>query len=1066
MGEGSETAKIIYNNPHVIIIGEGMKKIYMAWLCAILMFSSVFVGLQVNDNAEARIAVGDGILYTPHAPIRIDSDADFPGIASAGDGSEATPWVIENWDINGTGYGYCIYIGNTTDYFEVRDCYLHDASDVYSLPYFYDSGMMIHNALNARVENITADYNGEYGIYLRYVNNSFITQNNAHYNTHGIGIIDSMNGTIINNVVSNGNYGLRSIRSNVTISFNSVYDNNFYGIELYGSEHNLVLNNTIINSREGICLWFDSQFNTITGNMMENNSNSGILIINTQNNTFTDNIMFNNSFNIDTNTGINRWNTHNISTTNLVNGHPVYYYKNQVGGTIPPGAGQVILANCSNMEVSGQDFNNGSVGSLIGHSSYCSLINNNFHNNVKGVLLRSSNNCTVSDNSFGDNNKGIECYYSKFNDLDNNIIYSGTGITLDTHSNFNDISFNIIKDGSTGIYISGTNNNNIIQGNTIQNHGAYGIWMLGMFLVGYPTDNIILENDILDNECGIYIIDYLSENNLIYHNNFINNNNQSFDPSNFWDNGYPDGGNYWSDYTGVDLNSTATQDVPPADGIGDIPYIIDGDSQDNYPLMEPWGTPPPSFTYDIALTPSWNLISIPLELADTTISTVLSSIAGQYDAVKYYDATDTNDPWKTYRPGASTNDLFNIDHKMGFWINMNDFTNLTIEGTEPASTDIPLYAGWNLVGYPALSYESVGNALWGTGADRVEVYDIAEPYLIKEVGPTYTMQHGEGYWVHVPADTVWTVLKVEDYTAPSPPINPRLNLIDNTIKLTWEPSPSEDVSHYIIYKSNDPYQFNFTSSLATTTSLSYTYTPSNSSENIYYIIRAVDYAGNEENNTLTIGKFVLTLDVGYNLISTPLLPWDNSLDAIFGANLTGGLIQAQSDKVYKWDAVNEEWLVAYLYEDGNPINTGWIFVTNTFTIEPDVGYRVWIRDDLGHPPATINLTGVVPENRSVQISVGTNLVGYTSFESIILQNGQFDTSSGLYSSGFTGGTSLATSDLIIMWDGSSNVTQYIYEDGGMFDGTWTGTTFSLEPGEGYWIEVRETHEEFTWNYGG
>ena len=72
-------------------------------------------------------------------------------------------------------------------------------------------------------------------------------------------------------------------------------------------------------------------------------------------------------------------------------------------------------------------------------------------------------------------------------------------------------------------------------------------------------------------------------------------------------------------------------------------------------------------------------------------------------------------------------------------------------------TSIPLYAGWNLVGYPSLTNETVANALWGTGADRVEVFDSGEPYRIKEVGPTYLMKPGEGYWVHVPADTVWVV---------------------------------------------------------------------------------------------------------------------------------------------------------------------------------------------------------------------------------------------------------------------------------------------------------------------
>jgi len=54
---------------------------------------------------------------------------------------------------------------------------------------------------------------------------------------------------------------------------------------------------------------------------------------------------------------------------------------------------------------------------------------------------------------------------------------------------------------------------------------------------------------------------------------------------NRWDGGYPGGGNYWSDYTGVDLFSGPLQDQPGSDGIGDTPYVVDADSADRYPRM-------------------------------------------------------------------------------------------------------------------------------------------------------------------------------------------------------------------------------------------------------------------------------------------------------------------------------------------------------------------------------------------------------------------------------------------------------------------------------------------------
>ena len=79
-------------------------------------------------------------------------------------------------------------------------------------------------------------------------------------------------------------------------------------------------------------------------------------------------------------------------------------------------------------------------------------------------------------------------------------------------------------------------------------------------------------------------------------------------------------------------------------------------------------------------------------------------------------------------------------------------------GTVPGPTNISLKAGWNLVGYPTLNNSvMVQDAFWGTGADRIEKFDAANPYLISEISPTYIMQPGEGYWVHVPADSIWVV---------------------------------------------------------------------------------------------------------------------------------------------------------------------------------------------------------------------------------------------------------------------------------------------------------------------
>jgi hypothetical protein len=69
--------------------------------------------------------------------------------------------------------------------------------------------------------------------------------------------------------------------------------------------------------------------------------------------------------------------------------------------------------------------------------------------------------------------------------------------------------------------------------------------------------------------------------------------------NNTWDDGYPSGGNYWSDYVGVDVEMGPNQDLPGSDGLGDTPYNIDASNTDHYPWF---GGAPPLPTYTLTIT--------------------------------------------------------------------------------------------------------------------------------------------------------------------------------------------------------------------------------------------------------------------------------------------------------------------------------------------------------------------------------------------------------------------------------------------------------------------------------
>jgi len=151
-------------------------------------------------------------------------------------------------------------------------------------------------------------------------------------------------------------------------------------------------------------------------------------------------------------------------------------------------------------------------------------------------------------------------------------------------------TFATLLPGASGTTITGIVITNWNQGISFVDSGdckIYGNIMSlmnnsGIALQGNNAANNRIYNNIFQ---GNYIAINLTESstNIIYHNNFIANTDPVYvSPgvyANIWDNGYPSGGNYWSDYAGVDANG---------DGIGDTPYIIDSNNRDRYPLMKPF----------------------------------------------------------------------------------------------------------------------------------------------------------------------------------------------------------------------------------------------------------------------------------------------------------------------------------------------------------------------------------------------------------------------------------------------------------------------------------------------
>ncbi len=168
----------------------------------------------------------------------------------------------------------------------------------------------------------------------------------------------------------------------------------------------------------------------------------------------------------------------------------------------------------------------------------------------------------------------------------------------------------------------------------------------------------------------------------------------------------------------------------------------------------------------INLEEGWNLVSFPQKVSETDLQNVLSSIEGDYDALQYYNTSDTKDFWKhkhVLKP-PNLNDFHEVDNKMGFWVHVTlpGGTTLVINGTPPSNTqNISLYPGWNLVGYPSLSSrsrtEALNNLNFSEEVDSIWTFN-ATLQQWQKIGSSDYFEVGRGYYIHAKTACEWNVI--------------------------------------------------------------------------------------------------------------------------------------------------------------------------------------------------------------------------------------------------------------------------------------------------------------------
>ena len=732
--------------------------------------------------------------------------------------------ITANW-VNITGFRVTSSVFNplnsTIKLTSVQNCQIINNNVTNSVLSWDSYGIFASNSENNTISDNTILNNGG-GILLYYSNNNIISNNTLSNNGIGTFIQYSDNNTVANNTASNMLLGIFPYFSTRSIILNNkMLQDGIYidGDSLEQWNTHIIDTSNTVNGKP-VFYW-----KNVTGGQIPPNAGQ-VILANCTSVTVENQTLGNVSVGIELGFSSNVKVSNNNLTTGKIAGIAIHFSDNSSlnnNNVSDSMYGIYLYTHSNNNTISDSTIsNNWIIGIFIrDRSGYNLVINNTISHNRYGIYsaYSTTHNSIINNNISSNTDNGIDIFASSYDLINNNSVSSNDiyGIYISVSNNLtvinnavtlnkddgiflrstddNVVSGNIVSNNLDGIEVQFSDRNNITGNDVLQNrHGAYLIVSDNNTIAGNNfslntengftltgSDNNTVTNNIvsLNGAYGIYLE---WSHNRIYHNNFVQNVQQAYDRTgpNQWDDGYPSGGNYWSDYAGSDIFFGPNQDLLGSDGIGDTPYDIYGLSgltgQDRYPLMSPFQTihprPPTmlkaelsgqslenvTLTWDLSLDDGMGLGSV---VEYKVFRDVMYNSAGSGYVLIASLPNGTSEFVNGFTGEGNPSNYF-------YQVCAVDKDNLTrCAWNQAGKSTRPLSKGPNLVSIPLIQPdETIQTVLQTLSYDNAWIYDPINQELksfskLKPYGQSLEyLNHTMGIWVNVTQDSNLTVAGV------------------------------------------------------------------------------------------------------------------------------------------------------------------------------------------------------------------------------------------------------------------------------------------------------------------